>query len=44
MVAVYVSSLRWSVLRWAREERSACSGGENIEVGVVWEAVRSGEG
>ena len=44
MVAVLARSLQWRLLRWAMEERRAFSGGESIEAGDEWSAVRSGEG
>ena len=44
IVAVWARSLEWRSLRWATEERRAFSGGESIEVGDEWSAVRSGEG
>ena len=44
MVEVWARSSQWSLLRWSMEERRAFSGGERIEVGDEWSAVRSGEG
>lgn len=44
MVEVWVRSSQWILLRWSMEERRAFSGGERIEDGDEWSAVRSGEG
>lgn len=44
IVLVWAMSLQWRSLRWATEARRALSGGESIEVGDEWSAVRSGDG
>ena len=44
IVVVWAMSLQWRSLRWAMDARRAFSGGDRIDVGDVWSAVRSGEG
>lgn len=44
ILPVWAISLQWRLLRWATEVRSAFSGGDSIEVGDEWSAVRSGDG